>query len=64
MDTTAAQYAKQEGVSVATARKRLNEMVEIGRAQVSCHVIIEHRSMKRGSRSQMVPVRGNLYRVK
>ncbi|MBD8089151.1 hypothetical protein IFT48_04085 [Pseudomonas fluorescens] len=63
MDTTVAQYATQQGVSVATARKRLNEMVEIGRAQVSYQVIIEHRSIKRGSRSQMVAIRGNLYHI-
>jgi len=63
MDTTVAQYATKQGVSVATARKRLNEMVEIGRAQVSYQVIIEHRSIKRGSRSQMVAIRGNLYHI-
>ncbi|MBX8557037.1 hypothetical protein K5D56_26085 [Pseudomonas cichorii] len=63
MDTTASQYAKQQGISITTARKKLNAMVEIGRAKVSYQVIIEHRTMKRGSRSQMVPVRGSLYHL-
>lgn len=63
MEITAAGFAKQKGVSISTARKKLSEMVEIGRAQVSYHVVIEHRSMKRGARSRIVPVRGNLYYI-
>lgn len=63
MEITAAEYAKQQGVSIGTARKRLAEMVEIGRAHVSYGVIIEHRSVKRGARSRSVAIRGNLYRI-
>ncbi|MGO4801116.1 hypothetical protein ACEN2T_17700 [Pseudomonas sp. W22_MBD1_FP4] len=63
MDMTAAQYAQQQGVSISTARKHLTEMVDIGRAQVSYNVIIDQRSMKRGARSRIVPVRGHLYHI-
>lgn len=63
MQVTAAEYAKQQGISIGTARKRLNEMVEIGRAMVDYGVVIDHRSMKRGARSQSVAVRGNLYHI-
>lgn len=63
MQVTAAEYAKQQGISIGTARKRLNEMVEIGRATLDYGVIIDHRSMKRGARSQSVAVRGNLYHI-
>lgn len=59
--TTVADYAQQEGISTSTSRKRLNEMAEIGRAQVSYGVIIGSRTSKRGSRSSSVSVRGNLY---
>lgn len=63
VNTTAAQHAETLGVSVATARKRLQELVDTGRARVSYNVIIEHRSAKRGSKSRVVPVRGNLYHI-
>lgn len=63
MGITAAQYAEQQKISIATARKRLGQMVEAGLARVSCNVIIDQRPMKRGSRSRIVPVRGNLYYV-
>jgi hypothetical protein len=63
MQTTAAQYAKQHGISISTARKQLNEMVEIGRAMVDYSVIIGNRSVKRGARSQCVAIRGNMYHI-
>ena len=59
--TTVADYAQQEGISTGTSRKRLNEMVERGRAQVSHDVIIGSRTSKRGSRGNCVSVRGSLY---
>ncbi len=63
MKVTAAEYAKQKEVSIGTARKRLNEMVEDGRARVDCGVIFGHCSTKHGARSKSVAVRGNLYHV-
>ncbi|HBP1602246.1 TPA: hypothetical protein L5U90_003349 [Pseudomonas aeruginosa] len=64
MKVTAADYAKAKGISIGTARKRLNEMVEYGNAHVDYGVIIEQRSVKKGSRSQTMAIRGNLYHLK
>jgi predicted ArsR family transcriptional regulator len=63
MATTAAAYATQQGISISTARKRLTEMVEAGLATVSYNVIIGQGSRKRGARSHMVSIRGNLYNI-
>lgn len=63
MEVTAAEYAKQHGISIATARKRLNDLVERGLAKVTHGVIIENRSTKRGARNHNMAIRGNLYRI-
>ena len=63
MNVTVAEYASQQGISISTARKRLNAMVEAGSATVSFGVIIDHRSMKRGARNQNVAIRGNQYQI-
>ena len=59
---TAAEYAKKHGITIATARKRLNEMVISGAAWTS-RGIIGHRSAKRGARSRLVPVYGIFWRI-
>lgn len=61
--TTVADYAKKHGVSISTARKKLNEIVEAGYGRVHYNTIIEQRSMKRGARSRLVAIRGNLYEL-
>lgn len=63
MQVTAAEYAKLKGICLSTARKRLNEMVEYGNAMVDYGVIIDHRSVKRGARSQSMAIRGNIYHL-
>ena len=63
MKVTVDEYANQQSISISTARKRLNEMVEAGAATVSHGVIIDHRSMKRGARNQNVAIRGNQYQI-
>ncbi len=60
---TAEEYAKEHGVTVATARKRLHRMVEEGKA-TSYRGVIDHRSMRRGARSRLVAVYGNTWHLK
>lgn len=61
--TTVASFSKKHGISVSHARKKLNEIVESGYGCVHYGTIIEQRSMKRGARSRLVAIRGNLYEL-
>lgn len=61
--TTVASYAKKHGISASSARKKLNAIVEAGYGCVHYSTIIEQRSMKRGARSRLVAIRGNLYEL-
>lgn len=61
---TLATYSAEYGVSQTTARKRLNELVEAGKATIAYNVVIGGRERKfTGSRPKQVPVRGNLWTV-
>lgn len=63
---TAAEYAKEFCVSETTARRRLNALVEDGKANVYSNRIIDHRSRKVGcsARSRSVAVYGNVWILK
>lgn len=63
VETTVAAYAKAQAISISTARKRLNQLVERGFANVAHDVVIEQRSAKRGASSRMTSIRGTHYSI-
>lgn len=58
---SAKSYSDAKSITIAKARNILNKMVEEGSATVDSNVIIGSSTRKRGARTQLCYVRGNLY---